>query len=1596
MPGASGGLGGWGCLLLLGLCSWTAARAESPNPIRNLRADGQTNSSITLSWEPPEDTDPQGYTYWVQWTGAGGSSENTSTADPSCLVGGLAAASSYVFFVWPEKNGVSGVRVNGTFSTAPNPVRRIKVVTQTPSSITLSWAALEDQGNVIYWVQWTAPGRNPENGSTPQTRFTLDGLEPGTLYHLSVWVEKNGVSSSRENLTAATAPNPIRNLRADGQTNSSITLSWEPPEDTDPQGYTYWVQWTGAGGSSENTSTADPSCLVGGLAAASSYVFFVWPEKNGVSGDRVNDTFSTAPSPIRNLRADGQTNSSITLSWEPPEDTDPQGYTYWVQWTGAGGSSENTSTADPSCLVGGLAAASSYVFFVWPEKNGVSGVRVNGTFSTAPSPIRNLRADGQTNSSITLSWEPPEDTDPQGYTYWVQWTGAGGSSENTSTADPSCLVGGLAAASSYVFFVWPEKNGVSGDRVNDTFSTAPSPIRNLRADGQTNSSITLSWEPPEDTDPQGYTYWVQWTGAGGSSENTSTADPSCLVGGLAAASSYVFFVWPEKNGVSGDRVNDTFSTAPSPIRNLRADGQTNSSITLSWEPPEDTDPQGYTYWVQWTGAGGSSENTSTADPSCLVGGLAAASSYVFFVWPEKNGVSGDRVKLTASTAPSPVRSLKVDTQTTSSITLSWAAPEDQGNYTYWVQWTAAGGNPESRSTAQTTYIVEGLDPGTVCHLSVWVEKNGVISSRENLTAATAPSPIRNLRADGQTNSSITLSWEPPEDTDPQGYIYWVQWTGAGGSSENTSTADPSCLVGGLAAASSYVFFVWPEKNGVSGDRVNDTFSTAPNPIRNLRADGQTNSSITLSWEPPEDTDPQGYTYWVQWTGAGGSSENTSTADPSCLVGGLAAASSYVFFVWPEKNGVSGDRVNDTFSTAPSPVRSLKVDTQTTSSITLSWAAPEDQGNYTYWVQWTAAGGNPESRSTAQTTYIVERLDPGTLYLFSVCAEQNGVRGSWQPLNISTAPNAVLSLKNETQTNDSVTLWWEAPSDPRSGDYTYQLRWGPGGQESQAQTKGTSYRVGALTPGTLYNFSVWAEVNEVASSSQQLWASTAPVPVIITSCTSTSGGYGVVLTWPCPLGGSEAFRLEVGGQQSSWDGSSCRTDASAAMSAIMWGLQPARSYPATVTTFWDGLAALSAPVTCHTDSAGVIAGSIVGVLLLLLLVGLLLFFLKKRKQSEKQPAPASMQVYSFPLDMPVEDFAEHVKENEKNSNYGFAVEYQQLALEDPSHPQTVASAPENSAKNRYRNVLPYDWSRVALQPLLGEPGSDYINASFIPGLCSPREFIATQGPLPQTVGDFWRLVWEQQSRTLVMLTSCTESGRVKCEHYWPLDAQPCTHGLLQVSLEGEEVAENWTVRDLRLRHLQEGRTLSVRQFHYTTWPDHGVPHSPDPLLAFQKMFRQHLAQNARQGPPILHCSAGVGRTGTLIALDVLLQQLERDGVLGPFSFVRRMRDSRPLMVQTESQYVFLHQCLLSALQSLPRGPTQEPTYENLPREEVPSPAQEPTYENLPREEVPSPTQEPTYENLPREEVPSPAQEPTYKLLWYKDEDVAPLQAPQSEA
>ncbi|XP_045435671.1 receptor-type tyrosine-protein phosphatase H isoform X9 [Pipistrellus kuhlii] len=881
-------------------------------------------------------------------------------------------------------------------------------------------------------------------------------------------------------------------------------------------------------------------------------------------------------------------------------------------------------------------------------------------------------------------------------------------------------------------------------------------------------------------------------------------------------------------------------------------------------------------------------------------------------------------------APDPVRNLAVVNQTNSSITLRWEPPDPSPeNLTYHIRWAGEKAENKTGNTTDVTYSAEGLEPASRYVFSVWVEAGGAGSSEETLNASTAPNPVQNLTVENPTNSSITLRWEAP---DTQGYTYWVRWTGDDGENGTQNTTDVTHTAQGLEPASSYRFSVWAERHGVSSAEQTQEASTAPNPVQNLTVENPTNSSISLRWEPPLGPN-RSYTYWVAWTGDGGDSGNRSTADTSVTVDGLEPGSAYELAVWVENSNVSSSQTNLSVATVPSAVTGLRIGDQTTSSISLSWMAPQgpEHPPYTYWVSWALEGGAAAGlQSTPDTGITVGAMEAGSLYTFAVWAQRNGLNSGNKTLTGATAPNEVTALQKKTQTNNSIALQWEAPADPRAQFYMYWVRWARGVDPQKetdpqghkvdeiANTSETWYVVEALEPGTPYNFSVWAEKSGVAGSTQSLRASTAPDPVTITSCTSTSGGYGLVLTWTCPPGGYQAFELQVGGQRSPQDRASCGKDVRVS------DLQPAQSYEATVRTVWDGLRAPAASMTCHTESAGVIAGAIVGVLLFLTLVGLLVFFLRRYKKSLKEPA------LSFRRDIPAADFADHVRRNEKDSNCGFAEEYQRLALESHGQSQTVALAPENSAKNRYRNVLPYDWSRVALRTLGGAPGSDYINASFMPGLWSSREFIATQGPLPQTVGDFWRLVWEQQSHTLVMLTNCVELGRVKCEHYWPLDDQPCTHGHLQVTLEGEKVMENWTIRDLKLRHTQEKKTLSVRQFHYMAWPDHGVPHSPDPLLAFWKVLRQWLDNTPGGGPPIVHCSAGVGRTGTLIALDVLLRQLECEGLVGPYSFVKKMRESRPLMVQTEAQYVFLHQCLLRSLQQSARPPAKKHSaiYENL--------------------------------------------------------------------
>ncbi|CAH7332029.1 Ptprq [Phodopus roborovskii] len=273
------------------------------------------------------------------------------------------------------------------------------------------------------------------------------------------------------------------------------------------------------------------------------------------------------------------------------------------------------------------------------------------------------------------------------------------------------------------------------------------------------------------------------------------------------------------------------------------------------------------------------------------------------------------------------------------------------------------------------------------------------------------------------------------------------------------------------------------------------------------------------------------------------------------------------------------------------------------------------------------------------------------------------------------------------------------------------------------------------------------------------------------------------------------------------------------------------------------------------------------------------------------------------------FLQHVEELCTNNNLKFQEEFSELPkfLQDLS--STDADLPWNRAKNRFPNIKPYNNNRVKLIADASIPGSDYINASYVSGYLCPNEFIATQGPLPGTVGDFWRMVWETRAKTLVMLTQCFEKGRIRCHQYWPEDNKPVTvFGDIVITKLMEDIQIDWTIRDLKIE--RHGDCMTVRQCNFTSWPEHGVPENTTPLIHFVKLVRTSRAQDTT--PMVVHCSAGVGRTGVFIALDHLTQHVNDHDFVDVYGLVAELRSERMCMVQNLAQYIFLHQCILDLL------------------------------------------------------------------------------------
>uniref|UniRef100_A0A8K9XM83 Receptor-type tyrosine-protein phosphatase delta n=1 Tax=Oncorhynchus mykiss TaxID=8022 RepID=A0A8K9XM83_ONCMY len=355
-----------------------------------------------------------------------------------------------------------------------------------------------------------------------------------------------------------------------------------------------------------------------------------------------------------------------------------------------------------------------------------------------------------------------------------------------------------------------------------------------------------------------------------------------------------------------------------------------------------------------------------------------------------------------------------------------------------------------------------------------------------------------------------------------------------------------------------------------------------------------------------------------------------------------------------------------------------------------------------------------------------------------------------------------------------------------------------------------------------------------------------------------------------------------------------------------------------------------PIVDEEEGLLWVVGPVMAVIFIVCIVIAILLFKRKRAEAEGRKAsfPCSKAMSSHhPTDpvelrrinfqtpgmashppVPISELADHLERLKANDNLKFSQEYESV---DPGQQFTweQSNLEVNKPKNRYANVIAYDHSRVLLSSIEGIPGSDYINANYIDGYRRQNAYIATQGSLPETFCDFWRLVWEQHTANIVMMTKLEEKSRVKCDQYWPTRGTE-TYGLIQVTLLDTVELATYSVRTFALYKSGSNEKREIRQFQFTAWPDHGVPEHPTPFLAFLRRVKACNPPDA--GPMVVHCSAGVGRTGCFIVIDAMVERIKHEKTVDIYGHVTLMRSQRNYMVQTEDQYAFIHDALLEAV------------------------------------------------------------------------------------
>ncbi|XP_077036024.1 receptor-type tyrosine-protein phosphatase eta isoform X5 [Agelaius phoeniceus] len=1139
-----------------------------------------------------------------------------------------------------------------------------------------------------------------------------------------------------------------------------------------------------------------------------------------------------------------------------------------------------------------------------------AGERVVGAASLSDemrgsSLIYNLTAEYIGVNSVTLKWMV-ENSGSEKYTYRIEVVNCRNATlvKNVTSNENRAEITDLIPGTLYNFTVFAvaANDETEGDTID--LYTRPSRVLDLKAESIGVNSVTLKWAV-NDSAADTYTYRIEVVNGTNDTpvKNVTSKGNKAEITGLIPGTPYNFTVFAvaADHETEGEGSPIDLYTKPSQVLDLEAESIGVTSVTLKWAV-NDSAAETYMYRIEVVN-GAIVKNMTSNETKAEVTGLIPGTLYNFTVFAVgANNETGEGSPIDLYTRPSRVLDLEAESIGVNSVTLKWAVNDSAADtYTYRIEVVnGTSDTPVKNVTSnQNKAKITELIPGTLYNFTVFAvaadnETEGEGVSRNLYTR---PSRVLDPKAESIGVNSVTLKWAV-NDSAADTYTYRIEVVNGTNDTpvKNVTSKGNKAEITGLIPGTPYNFTVFAvaADNETEGEGVPIFLYTRPSRVLDLEAESIGVNSVTLKWAV-NDSAADTYTYRIEVVN-GTFVKNVTSNGTKAEVTGLIPGTLYNFTVFAvaadhatEGEGVSIDRYTFTVS-----VDSLQCEPVAKQPfLMLKWKCP--LGNN--------SGFRIKIYNISTSEVVREDLAPR-------CTVE-GFEQTFQTAHLnffSTYNVTIMTLQNGSESSPVDKLCHTSITDPPPPTEV------PSVKAVSHSSLSVEFSDFDSLNGPLKAYAIMITTEDQSSESLKL------------KLNNTYKDFKKKTTTAYVTYVIKTEQADSHPSRSQSDKNIINVGKGNTMYGYENGpLIPLRSYRACVAgftniTFTDDViegedsyvsfSPCSEPVLLPQDP-GVIAGVVIGCLLAILAVvavGGFIFWRRRRK--DKRNTEVSFSPIKSKM-IKVENFESYFKKQQADSNCGFAEEYEELKSAGVHQPKFAAELPENRGKNRYNNVLPYDISRVKLSNQ--SSGTDYINANYMPGYNSKKAFIAAQGPLPNTIEDFWQMIWEKNIYSIVMLTKCVEQARTKCEQYWP-DKQPKSYGDIIVTMVSEVVLPEWTIRDFTVEKSNTAESHMVRQFHFTSWPDHGVPETTDLLINFRHLVHEYNSQNPVDSPTLVHCSAGVGRTGTFIAIDRLIQQMEMENTVDVYGVVYDLRMHRPLMVQTEDQYVFLNQCVMDIIKS----------------------------------------------------------------------------------